>query len=232
MSLVVCAGLLFGCQAGQDGEPGPQGTAGAAGTKGPQGLPGTNGTPIIKQGSLTATLTGLRANGTPFEESINYQYTSAGGLASFTQRNGVNEISIYQQDSLGLGHLSLYFETDANFANPRFIIGDLESNKTVTNNQYDFTYADFYLYVRNKTYTSNVIANTISNVVYDATTGRLTGNIDWQVDNSNYYDSGTIGTKDYVVSLNNTSGSRQPLRIKGTFSTFVKHRAFRVKAGQ
>ncbi|MBD0257165.1 MAG: hypothetical protein ICV83_15720, partial [Cytophagales bacterium] len=74
LCLVVCAGLLLGCQPGQDGEPGPQGLAGAAGAKGPQGLPGDNATVGIKQGNFTGTATGQLSNGSSFNETINYQY--------------------------------------------------------------------------------------------------------------------------------------------------------------
>lgn len=231
LCLLACAALL-GCQAGQDGDPGPQGPAGPAGAKGPQGLPGASGTPVVKLGSITGTVTGFRSNGSAFEETINYQYATADAPTFFDQYNGKNLVGIYRQDSLGLGRLTLQFETDAGFANPRFTSGDFESDRAGANNQYDFVEAYYSFWTYNKTYTRDEIRNTISNLSYSAATGLLTGSFDWQVTNVTYFDDGFANNEDYLVQFNNTSANGKPLRIKGTFSVPLKQRSYRVRAGQ
>lgn len=232
LCLMVCAGLLFGCQPGQDGEPGPQGPAGAAGAKGPQGLPGDNATIGIKLGSFTGTATGQLSNGTPFSEAINYQYVPQGSVTSFTQVDGVNKIRIYQRDSLRSGRIFLEFETDANFANPRFVLGNFESTKAEANNQYTLVEANYSFSTRNTTYTRGEVTGTLSNISYSAATGTLTGSLDWQVDNADFNDTGFINGEHYYVSFLNTSASGQPMRIKGTFSVPLRQRSYRVQAGQ
>lgn len=232
LCLMVCAGLLFGCQPGKDGEPGPQGPAGAAGAKGPQGLPGVNATIGVKQGNFTGTATGQLSNGTPFNEAINYQFVPQGGITSFTQANGVNKIRIYQRDSLRSGHIFLEFETDANFANPRFVLANFEHNKAGANNEYTLIEANYGFFTRNTTYTRSEVTGTLSNISYSAATGTLTGSLDWQVDNTYFNDNGFINGNFFHVSFHNTSASGRPMRIRGTFSVPLRHRSYRVNAGQ
>ena len=232
LCLMVCAGLLFGCQPGQDGEPGPQGLAGAAGTKGLQGLPGANATVGVKQGSFTGTATGQLSNGTPFNEAINYQFVPQGGITAFTQVDGVNKIRIYQRDSLRTGNIFLEFETDANFANPRFVLGNFEYDKAGANNEYTRIEANYGFFTKDTPYTRSEVTGTLSNISYSAATGTLTGSLDWQVDNTDFFDHGYVNDKFFHVSYHNTSASGQPMRIKGTFSVPLRHRSYRVNAGQ
>jgi hypothetical protein len=233
LGLMVCAGLLFGCQAGQDGEPGPQGPTGAAGAKGPAGIPAADGLPRIKVGSIGGTVSGLRAEGAQFEEPFNFQYVHPANMGIITQRStGVYDISVYREDSLSTGSLFFYFETDANFANPKFRSGGFDLKKAGTNNQYSLFEANYNFYASNSTYTQNSFTNTISNVAFNTTTGTLTADFDWVVDNTSHSYNGTVNNQFSYVSYNNTSQSRQPMRIKGTFSIPVRQRSYRVKAGQ
>jgi hypothetical protein len=227
--LLVCVGVLAGCQPGKDGAPGPQGTAGA---KGVSGATGQDGEQQVKSGSITGTVTGSRADGTPINETINFQYSFVSNPPTLLQNGEQQWFTFYRNDSLRTSTLTLRFRVDGDFTNPRFVSGAYSSRKAGAANAFAMASANFFYSGFNTSYEPEPVTGTLSKVAYDPITGLLTGHFDWQVTNTFYSDSGTNNNGSYRVTYQNYSGSSKPMRLTGTFSIPFKQRAYRVRAGQ
>src|SRR5690242_6806216 len=77
-SLSLAVMLISGCtKKGDPGPIGPAGADGAAGSAGATGATGATGPDAYAQfinGSLSGTITGTKADGTPLNETFNYTY--------------------------------------------------------------------------------------------------------------------------------------------------------------
>ena len=231
--LFISAGLLPGCQPGEEGLPGPQGTTGAAGPKGATGVKGPNGEPMTKAGNVTGTATGQRADGSALNETYQLDYTPNYAPPTINKTDSKYSVYFYQYDSLHNTNLRLVFETDLDFKNPKLIDAAFGLRKRLENGDYAFTGAYMYYYGYNTTYTNAVMTGTVSNVAYHAATGLLTGNYAWQVDNTQHNESGPHANGSYYyVNYVNKSVSAKPLLLTGTFSIATKIRSYRIRAQQ
>ncbi|CAA9283983.1 MAG: hypothetical protein AVDCRST_MAG56-3956 [uncultured Cytophagales bacterium] len=227
--LLVCVGVLAGCQPGKDGAPGPQGPAGA---KGAPGAAGQEGEQMVKSGSIAGTVTGARADGTPINETIDFQYFPPSTESTFERNSDRIRLSIFRSDSSQNSSLWLSFEVNNDFTNPRFVVGIYYARKAGSNNGFALAAANFIYDGFNTSYVPAPVTGTFSNVAYNPNTGLLTGNFNWQVTNTFHSDSGIGANGVYQVNYQNYSGSSKPMQLTGTFSIPMKQRTFRVRAGQ
>jgi|GEM_PF-1588535 len=227
--LLVCVGVLAGCQPGKDGAPGPQGPAGA---KGAPGAIGQDGEQMVKSGSITGTVTGSRADGTPINETIDFQYFPPSTESTFERNSDRIRLHVFRSDSSQSSSLSLSFEVNNDFTNPRFVFGNYYARKAGSNNAFALAAANFFYHGFNTSYVPAPVTGTFSNVAYNPNTGLLTGNFNWEVTNTFFDDRGTNTNGVYQVTYQNYSGSGKPMQLTGTFSIPTKQRAFRVRAGQ
>jgi hypothetical protein len=231
--LFMGAGLLPGCQPGEDGPPGPQGTTGTAGPKGATGVKGPDGGLLPKAGTVTGTVAGQRADGSALNESYTLEYSSGPTPATITKTGSGYLVFFSQYDSLQNAFLRLVFETDPDFKNPKLTDAGFSLRQRLENGEYALHWASLYYVRYNTTYTNATITGTVSNVVYDAASGLLTGNYAWQVDNTRYNESGPLDNGSYYyVNYANQSGSQKPLQLTGTFRIPSKVRSYRVRAQQ
>jgi hypothetical protein len=90
----IAACIALAACSGKDGDPGPQGEQGETGATGATGATGPAGkSEFFKLGSVEGTVSGKRKDGTVFNETFKYEYTSD-SLQAFFPEEGVNTLSI------------------------------------------------------------------------------------------------------------------------------------------
>jgi hypothetical protein len=227
--LLLGGGLLPGCQSGEDGPPGPQG---ADGTKGATGIKGLDGEALVKTGNITGNVTGQRGDGSALNETYRLDFMYNSNPTTINKTSTGYAISFTRLDSLLNTSASLSFQTDLNFKNPKLMNGNFSLRKRLENNDYALNSAYLSYYNDKSTFEPATVTGAISNVVYNPVTGLLTGNYAWQVDNTEFNDSGYINGNYYYVYYVNRSNSGKSLQVSGTFSIPMKVRSYRVRAGQ
>ena len=85
-SIVVC--LILSCQ-GKQGDPGPAGMNGTNGTNGTNGVNGTNAG--LKDDGFKAVVSGTLSDGTPYTDSLTFDYCNGYEIYSFP---GTNEMAV------------------------------------------------------------------------------------------------------------------------------------------
>lgn len=227
--LLLGGGLLPGCQPGEDGPPGPQGSDGA---KGATGVKGPDGEALVKSGNVTGTVTGQRGDGSALNETYRLDYMYNFSPTTITKTSTGYVINFTRLDSLLNTSVFLSFQTDLNFGNPKLMNSNFSLRKRLENNEYALNSAFLYYYNDKSSFEPAPVTGTISNVAYNPATGLLTGNYAWQVDNTEYNDSGYINGNYYYVYFVNRTNSGKSLQVSGTFSIPMKVRSYRVRAGQ
>ncbi len=206
VALGLSAIVLFSCK-GKDGDPGPQGDPGVAGL---QGQPGSRPTSVFKEGFVKGTITGFRADGvTPLNETFAYEFNDT-RLASYynyvrqTNHPNVYEFNIMRTDSLGRSSFDMTFRAPLNVSADTVNRVILSYNKDLSNNM--------VLGVEGSFWRSSGKATTVqlTNLAYNQSTGVLTGNIAWDVNNESVFTES--------LSYYNFSASEKPFRLTASFS--------------
>ncbi|HEY8938424.1 MAG TPA: hypothetical protein VIM65_24560 [Cyclobacteriaceae bacterium] len=200
---------LAGCT-GKDGDPGPAGTNGTNGTNGTDGVGFDE---AVAYGNIDVTFSGKRpTDSVAFSAEENFKYYAGGNNPYYNSsvfidsETGAKTFRIERflaavDEHVNENYVYLYVNIDSKGAVTYYEIGAYTTIITGTK----------YFGISEYTYLNDGTAQTsnITNLTYDAATGKLKFNFNWTVpkSNSTQHDLSMSGTVDVTVfeALNNVS---------------------------
>jgi hypothetical protein len=188
--------FLMSCK-GKDGAPGPAGATGATGSTGTTGPAASTQNYTSKEGFVKGTATGTNLDGTTYSYNIDFE-----GISSSTDNNYVylsptrTNIQIYKIYS-GEGDAFLDGVMHINFDVP-----DMNSLSSPTNAYYNF---DAKKDLGNNKYKSfsQYGTTSVTNLIYNSSTGILTGNYTISEVATSSYGSLNIANGTFSTKLSN-----------------------------